>query len=230
MASSSHRDCVHKRRSIQTMHIFLGARMRQSLALGLVIAGTAATPVLAATRAHDAPPTGIPGAVAPSPSAVATSMTASVPTGTATDQPSIGTVSQTPIAAAPPSPAVTSTPASSAAGAVTPTLVLSSTPQSTPAPSSAPVVTSTSTQTTTRALYHAAFAATVSTATTAPPPVTISTVRGSFYADSSYGNGAFDIDPSTAPVFSALYPTLNFNPPNGRNGRAGELQQPNQRQ
>jgi len=45
--------------------------------------------------------------------------------------------------------------------------------------------------------------------------VTISTIRGSFYADSSYGNGAFDIDPSTPPVFSALYPTLNFNPPTG---------------
>ncbi len=48
--------------------------------------------------------------------------------------------------------------------------------------------------------------------------MTISTVRGSFYADSSYGNGAFDIDPSTAPVFSALYPTLNFNPPTGATG------------
>jgi len=60
---------------------------------------------------------------------------------------------------------------------------------------------------------RAAFAPAAATAATAPPPVTISTIRGSFYANSSYGNGAFDIDPSTPPVFSALYPTLNFNPP-----------------
>ncbi len=93
------------------------------------------------------------------------------------------------------------------------------------APSPAPVVTSTPMQAAVRLAFRAAAAATATPA--APPPVTISPIYGNFYADSSYSNGAFDINPSTPPVFGGLYPTLNFTPPDER---AGELQQSDRRQ
>ena len=175
------------------------SRARRSLALGLLITVTTATPALAATHSNDDPPTGTPGAASPSSSAVATSQSSDV---ASTTEPTL-------VATVAPSPVVTSAPAST----ITPTLAPSSTVSPPTTTSSTPMTASPPTQPAIGASSRAAFAPAAATAATAPPPVTISTIRGSFYANSSYGNGAFDIDPSTPPVFSALYPTLNFNPP-----------------
>lgn len=50
-------------------------------------------------------------------------------------------------------------------------------------------------------------------ADTAPPPISIGAVYGSFYNNSSYGNGAFDVASGTTPVFTQIFPTIDFNPP-----------------
>jgi len=48
-------------------------------------------------------------------------------------------------------------------------------------------------------------------------PISIGTVYGSVFANSAYGNGAFDVAAGATPLFTQQFQTIDFNPPSSAN-------------